>query len=59
ELRPQDRCVVDEIIKETENEQFRLQDLVREVVLSRPFCFYEWESAVSVAVLQDSVQSNE
>lgn len=59
ELRPQDRCVVDEIIEKTENQQFRLQDLVREVVLSRPFCFYEWETAGSVAVLQDSDQSNE
>ena len=58
ELRPQDRCVVDEIIKKTESQQFRLQDLVREVVLSRPFRFYDWESPSSIAVLEDSSQPN-
>lgn len=44
ELRPQDRCVVEEIVKKTEAEGYRLRDLVGEVVVSLPFRFYEWEA---------------
>jgi len=45
ELRPQDRCVVDEIIRKAEPDGYRLRDLVRLVVMSRPFRFYDWESS--------------
>lgn len=43
ELRPQDRCVIDDIIKNTEHNGFRLRDLIVEVVLSPPFRFYDWD----------------
>ena len=44
ELRPKDRCVVDEILANTRSEHYRLGDLVREVALSRPFRFYDWDA---------------
>ncbi|MEM9643589.1 MAG: DUF1588 domain-containing protein, partial [Planctomycetota bacterium] len=42
ELRPADRCVVEEIVSRGESEDFRFVDLIQDVVLSKPFQYYEW-----------------
>ncbi|WP_186775734.1 DUF1592 domain-containing protein [Rubripirellula tenax] len=43
ELTPNDRCVVDAIIEETADKNYRFVDLITEVIMSRPFQFYEWQ----------------
>jgi hypothetical protein len=57
QLSPGDRCVIDEIVQNTESRGYRLQDLIIEVVKSRPFQFYDWDD-VSVAqpANADSIQ---
>lgn len=42
ELTLQDRCTIDEIVTKTKANDFRLVDLMIEVVRSRPFLYYEW-----------------
>ena len=42
ELTPDDRCTVDAIVDATAGHGHRLQDLILEVVRSRPFRYYEW-----------------
>lgn len=42
ELTPADRCVVEEMIGHSAQEDYRFKDLVTEVVLSRPFQYYQW-----------------
>ncbi len=42
ELTLQDRCTIDEIVAKTKANDFRLVDLMIEVVRSRPFLYYEW-----------------
>ncbi|QEG00580.1 hypothetical protein Mal15_46510 [Stieleria maiorica] len=44
ELTPDDRCTIDEIIEHTRGNQFRLADLVTEVVLSRQFRFQTYDA---------------
>ena len=43
ELTPSDRCVVDEIVVHAAEQEYRLLDLILEVVNSRPFQYYEWQ----------------
>lgn len=45
ELTPTDRCVVDEIVAKTAEKDYRLSDLVLQVVQSRPFQYYEWSAS--------------
>lgn len=42
ELSPSDRCTIDAIIQKTESNNFRIVDLILEVVQSPPFQYYEW-----------------
>jgi hypothetical protein len=42
ELTPDDRCTVDAIVEATAADGHRLQDLILEVVRSRPFNYYQW-----------------
>lgn len=44
ELTPTDRCVIDEIVAKTAGNDYRLSDLVLQVVQSRPFQYYEWSA---------------
>ena len=42
EITPKDRCVIDEIVHNTKAKGFRFRDLILEVILSRPFQYYQW-----------------
>jgi len=42
ELTPHDECSVDEIIAESQSDDFRFVDLVLGVINSRPFQYYQW-----------------
>ncbi len=42
QLTPTDRCTVDAIVERTAPEGHRIQDLILEVVRSRPFRYYDW-----------------
>ncbi len=42
QLTPTDRCTVDAIVEKTAAGGYRIQDLILEVVRSRPFRYYEW-----------------
>ncbi|QDV41847.1 hypothetical protein Enr13x_16900 [Stieleria neptunia] len=44
ELTPDDRCTIDEILEHTRSNQFRLADLVTEVVASRQFRFQTFDA---------------
>ncbi|MGV3486407.1 MAG: DUF1592 domain-containing protein [Planctomycetaceae bacterium] len=44
ELSPDDRCVTDKIVTDNQANDYRLADLVKSVVLSRPFQYFEPES---------------
>ena len=44
ELTPDDRCTIDEILEHTRGNQFRLADLVTEVVTSRQFRFQTFDA---------------
>ncbi|TVP97724.1 MAG: DUF1592 domain-containing protein [Planctomycetaceae bacterium] len=46
ELNPNDRCVIEQIIGLSESDDHRLADLVKQVVVSRPFQYFEAESGV-------------
>jgi hypothetical protein len=49
QLTPTDRCTVDAIVEKTAPQGHRIQDLIVEVVRSRPFRYYEWtEPAATV-----------
>jgi hypothetical protein len=45
ELTPSDRCTIDEIVQKTEHHDYRMMDLILEVVRSRPFQSYDWQPA--------------
>ncbi len=45
ELSPGDRCVTDKIIANNKSDDYRLGDLVKSVVASRPFQFFQPESS--------------
>ncbi|WP_165440811.1 DUF1592 domain-containing protein [Rubripirellula amarantea] len=47
-LSPQDRCVIDAIVQSTSSNDYRFQDIITEVILSRPFQFYEWNGPSTV-----------
>lgn len=47
ELTLQDRCTVDEIVRETEPGGYRFIDIVTQIVHSRPFLYYEWTAVAS------------
>jgi hypothetical protein len=47
ELSPDDRCVTDQIIVDNQENGFRLADLLKSVVLSRPFQYFQPESLAS------------
>ena len=42
ELTPADRCTVEDIADRTAKDDYRFQDIVQEIVRSRPFQYYEW-----------------
>ena len=42
ELSPEDRCIVDDIVRNTEASGYRLRDLISEVVQCRTFLNYQW-----------------
>lgn len=44
ELTPNDRCVIEQIIGLTEADDYRLADLVKQVIASRPFQYFQAES---------------
>jgi hypothetical protein len=50
ELTPDDRCTVDAIVEATAADGHRLQDLILEVVRSRPFGYYQWTQIPSAEV---------
>ncbi len=43
ELTPGDRCTIDEIVQKTQQNDYRMIDLILEVVRSRPFQSYDWQ----------------
>ena len=45
ELRPADRCFVDEILAKTEASGFRMQDLIEAVVDSPPMISFQWDGS--------------
>lgn len=45
ELSPDDRCVTDKIIQENKDNDYRFADLLKSVVLSRPFQYFQPESS--------------
>lgn len=47
ELTPDDRCTIDEIVAKTKPNQYRLVDIVTEIVTSRPFRFQTIDSQVA------------
>jgi len=48
ELSPNDRCVTDQIVADNEARDYRLGDLVKSVVASRPFQYFQPENVNSV-----------
>ncbi|QDT05343.1 hypothetical protein K227x_37430 [Rubripirellula lacrimiformis] len=42
ELTPADRCTVDAMVEKTAKDNYRFDDLIVEVIMSRPFQFYDW-----------------
>jgi hypothetical protein len=57
QLTPVDRCTVDEIVKRTASEGHRIQDLILEVVRSRPFRYYEWTGPLPIVDAQDGTHN--
>ncbi len=49
ELKPSDRCVVDEIVNRCAETDYRVADLITEVIQSRPFQYYEWTDEAPIA----------
>lgn len=47
ELTPDDRCAIDEIVSQTQSDQFRLADIIAAVVHSRQFQFQTVEHAAA------------
>lgn len=47
ELTPDDRCVIDEMVSKSSKKDYRFKDLITEVVLSRPFQYYQWSQPES------------
>jgi hypothetical protein len=47
ELSPDDRCVTDKIIADNKDKDYRLADLLKSVVLSRPFQYFQPEKIAS------------
>lgn len=55
ELAPADRCNVDEIVTTVSDEDYRLIDIVTNVVRSRPFQYYQWrlgENQIAAAMTE-------
>lgn len=44
ELSPEDRCAIDKIVADNEKSNFRLADMVKSIVLSRPFQYFHPEN---------------
>ena len=59
ELSPDDRCVTDKIIADNKDNDYRLADLLKSVVLSRPFQYFQPETIASSPHSASASQNSE